>query len=56
MVNDINTLNGALTELGETLATNLTSMGVSASASDGLTTLANKIIAILKSNPQVTQE
>lgn len=43
MVNDTTTLNGALTELGETLATNLNNKGVSASASDGLTTLAGKI-------------
>ena len=54
MVNDINTLNGALTELGETLATNLTSMGVSASASDGLTTLANKITSIAPSVGGIT--
>lgn len=43
MTNDINTLNGALMQLGETLATNLNNKGVTASASDGLTTLANKI-------------
>ena len=43
MVNDLTTLNGSLTELGEKLATNLTNKGVTASASDGLTTLANKI-------------
>lgn len=41
--NDTSTLNGALAELGETLATNLNNKGVTASASDGLTTLANKI-------------
>lgn len=46
MVNDINTLNGALQELGETLADNLVAKGVSASASDGLTTLANKVLDI----------
>ena len=46
MVNDINTLNGALSELGETLAANITTKGVSASASDGLTTLAGKILQI----------
>lgn len=46
MVNDINTLNGALMELGETLADNLVAKGVSASASDGLTTLANKVLDI----------
>ena len=44
--NDTTTLNGALTELGETIANNLTSMGVTASASDGLTTLANAILDI----------
>lgn len=47
MVNDTNTLNGALQELGETMADNLQSMGVSdALASDGLTTLAGKILDI----------
>ncbi len=46
MVNDTTTLNGALSELGETLATNITAKGVSASASDGLTTLANKVLQI----------
>ena len=46
MTNDINTLNGALSELGETMADNLTTMGVTASASDGLTTLAGKILDI----------
>jgi len=40
------TLNGALELLGETLATNITAKGVSASASDGLTTLANKVLQI----------
>lgn len=44
--NDTNTLNGALQELGETMASNLTAKGVTASASDGLTTLANKILTI----------
>ena len=43
MTNDTTTLNGALQELGETLATNLNNKGVNANASDGLTTLANKI-------------
>lgn len=43
MTNDTTTLNGALSELGETLASNLTAKGVTASANDGLTTLANKI-------------
>lgn len=46
MTNDTTTLNGALSELGETLASNITSKGVSASASDGLTTLANKVLQI----------
>lgn len=46
MVNDTNTLNGALMELGETMADNLQTMGVPASASEGLTTLANKITDI----------
>jgi len=46
MPNDTTTLNGALQELGETLASNLEAKGVSASASDGLTTLANAILDI----------
>ena len=46
MVNDLTTLNGSLQELGETLASNITSKGVSASASDGLTTLASKVLQI----------
>ena len=46
ITNDTTTLNGALSELGETLASNITSKGVSASASDGLTTLANKVLQI----------
>ena len=47
MTNDTSTLNGALTELGETMADNLVAMGVTgASASDGLTTLAGKILDI----------
>lgn len=41
------TLNGALTTLGELMATNLNTMNVpDAQASDGLTTLANKILNI----------
>ena len=44
--NDTNTLNGALQELGETMAANLVTQGVQASASDGLTTLAGKILDI----------
>ena len=43
MTNDTNTLNGALMELGETLANNLNNKGIIANASEGLTTLANKI-------------
>ena len=54
MVNDTNTLNGALMELGETLATNITAKGVSASASDGLTTLANKVLQISGDTPTPT--
>ena len=46
MTNDTNTLNGALMELGETMADNLVAKGVTASASDGLTTLAGKILDI----------
>lgn len=46
MTNDTNTLNGALMELGELIATNLTTQGVTASASDGLDTLADKIFEI----------
>jgi len=46
ITNDTSTLNGALSELGETLASNITAKGVSASASDGLTTLANKVLQI----------
>lgn len=47
MTNDTNTLNGALTELGELMADNLVTMGVTdATASDGLTTLANRILDV----------
>ena len=46
MSNDTTTLDGALSQLGETMATNLTAKGVTASASDGLTTLAGKIANI----------
>ena len=46
MTNNTNTLNGALTELGETMADNLTTMGVTSNANEGLTTLANKILLI----------
>lgn len=48
--NDTTTLNGALTELGETIADNLTTMGVTdVDANDGLTTLARKILDIEQS-------
>ena len=44
---DTSTLNGALEQLGITMADNLVTMGVSdADPSDGLTTLANKILDI----------
>ena len=47
MTNDTSTLNGALTELGENMADNLVTKGVTdATASDGLTTLSNKILQI----------
>jgi len=47
LTNDTTTLNGALTELGETMADNLVTQGVTdATASDGLTTLAGKILEI----------
>lgn len=46
MTNDTSTLNGSLIEIGELMATNLTTMGVTASASDGLDTLADKILEI----------
>ena len=46
MVNDTTTLNGALQELGETMAANLTQQGVTSSSSEGLTTLAGKILDI----------
>lgn len=41
-----NTLKEALENLGESMATNLRSKGVTANASDGLTTLANKILQV----------
>ena len=46
MTNETTTLDGALQELGETMATNISAKGVTASASDGLTTLAEKIAQI----------
>ena len=55
MTNDTSTLNGALTELGETMADNLVSMGVTgADPSDGLTTLAGKILDIAPSVGGIT--
>lgn len=47
-------LNTALETLGQTIADNLTTMGVTASASDGLTTLANKILDITPTTPTIT--
>lgn len=45
--NDTSTLNGALSQLGETIAANLVTKGVTgATASDGLTTLAGKILNV----------
>ena len=46
MTNDTSNLNGALQELGATMAANLTQQGVTSSASEGLTTLAGKILDI----------
>ena len=46
MTNDTNTLNGALRELGETMAANLTTQGVASTWDEGLTTLAAKILDI----------
>ena len=43
---DTNTLNGSLEQLGITMADNLTTKGVTASATDGLTTLAGKVLDI----------
>ena len=39
-------LNSSLQTLGQLMATNLQSKGVTANASDGLTTLANKILQV----------
>lgn len=44
--NDTNTLGGALNELGEKMANNLTTKGVTSSANEGLTTLATKILQV----------
>lgn len=46
MPNDITTLNGALRQLGETMASNLTTQGVPSTYDEGLTTLAGKILDI----------
>ena len=46
MPNDTTTLNGALRELGETMAANLTTQGVPSTYDEGLTTLAGKILDI----------
>ena len=46
MTNDTTTLNGALRELGETMAANLTTQGVASTWDEGLTTLAGKILDI----------
>ena len=46
MTNDTSTLNGALRELGETMAANLTTQGVPSTYDEGLTTLAGKILDI----------
>ena len=46
MTNDTTTLNGALQELGETMARNLTTQGVPSTYTEGLTTLAGKILDI----------
>ena len=53
MVNDTTTLNGALMELGDTMASNLNTKGVQTSSSDGLTTLANKILDIEQKSDMV---
>lgn len=55
MTNDTSTLNGALSELGETMASNLVSMGVTtATPNDGLTTLTGKILDIAPSVGGIT--
>ena len=52
---DTSTLNGALEQLGITMADNLVTMGVSdADPSDGLTTLAGKILEIAPVPPTPT--
>lgn len=52
ITNDTSTLNGSLQELGETMAANLVAMGVTdATASQGLTTLAGRILEISPVTP-----
>lgn len=46
MTNNTDTLNGALQELGETMARNLSTMGVTSTYDEGLSTLASKILTI----------
>ena len=46
MTNDTTTLNGSLRQLGETMASNLTTQGVPSTYDEGLTTLAGKILDI----------
>ena len=53
MTNDTTTLNGSLMELGELMTTNLITIGVTASASDGLTTLVNKVLRVNGDNTYV---
>lgn len=55
MTNDISTLNGALRELGETMAANLTTQGVPSTYDEGLTTLAGKILDIQGGGGSYTQ-
>ena len=54
MTNNTDTLNGALQELGETMADNLTTMGVPSTYDEGLTTLAQKILSIGPTPPTPT--
>ena len=46
MTNDTTNLSGALRELGETMARNLSTMGVTSTYDEGLSTLASKILTI----------
>lgn len=54
MTNDTNTLNGSLRQLGETMASNLTTQGVPSTYDEGLTTLAGKILQITPPTPVPT--